>query len=30
VKVRAGFDEVPLVELLQRAKDERAAALGRT
>jgi hypothetical protein len=28
VKVRGGFDEGPLVELLRRAKDERAAALG--
>lgn len=30
VKVRGGVDEAPLVELLRRAKDERAAALGRT
>lgn len=29
VKVRGGVDEAPLVELLRRAKDERAAALGR-
>lgn len=30
VKVRAGFDEAPLIDLLQRAKHERATALGRT
>lgn len=29
VKVREGFDEAPLLDLLERAKEERASALGR-